>query len=88
VKRWRRGSVDPAARDHSAVRHQQPPPDRRPVRRRRGVLHGYLFDKGRYRTIDPPDGSNSIAADINDRGEIVMPAPMSFFKGRIPGAPG
>jgi hypothetical protein len=53
-----------------------------------GVLHGYLFDKGRYRTIDPPDGSNSIAAEINDRGEIVVPAPMGFFKGRIPGAPG
>lgn len=37
-------------------------------------LHAYLLDDGTYQTIDPPGGS-TIAANINDRGEIVLPAP-------------
>jgi probable HAF family extracellular repeat protein len=63
---------------------------------RRGVLHGYLWERKRgFRTIDPPDGAanscgeipnvgrvcGTVAADINDRGQILLPAPGSFFKG-------
>jgi probable HAF family extracellular repeat protein len=62
-----------------------------------GVLHGYLWEQGRgFRTIDSPGGANNacaeppnmgrvcgtIAADINDRGQILLPAPGGFFKGR------
>jgi hypothetical protein len=62
-----------------------------------GVLHGYLSEQGRgFRTIDPPGGAGSfcaevpnvgrvcgtVAADINDRGQILLPAPGAFTKGR------
>ena len=61
-----------------------------------GVLHGYLWEQGRgFTTIDPPgageactelpDGGRvcgTIAADINDRGQILLPAPGAFNKGR------
>jgi probable HAF family extracellular repeat protein len=62
-----------------------------------GVLHGYLWEQGRgFKTIDPPGGASnacaelpnvgricgSIAADINDRGQILLPAPGAFRKGR------
>ena len=61
------------------------------------VLHGYLWEPKRgFRTIDPPRGAGnscaeppnmgrvcgSIAADINDRGQILLPARGAFFKGR------
>jgi probable HAF family extracellular repeat protein len=57
------------------------------------VLHGYLWQRGRgFDTIDPPRGApmvgptgirGTVAADINDRGEILLPAPSSFYKGRV-----
>jgi probable HAF family extracellular repeat protein len=61
-----------------------------------GVLHGYLWERGRgFETIDPPGGAakscgeipgvgrvcGTVAADINDRGQILLPAPGSLFKG-------
>jgi probable HAF family extracellular repeat protein len=65
-----------------------------------GVLHGYLWERKRgFRTIDPPDGAanscgeipnvgrvcGTVAADINDQGQILLPAPGAFFKGDGPG---
>jgi probable HAF family extracellular repeat protein len=57
------------------------------------VLHGYLWQRGRgFETIDPPRGApivgptgirGTVAADINDRGQIVLPTPGSFYKGRV-----
>jgi probable HAF family extracellular repeat protein len=62
-----------------------------------GVLHGYLWEPQRgFRAIDPPGGAGNactespnmgrvcgtIAADINDRGQILLPAPGAFNKGR------
>ncbi|MFI5897053.1 hypothetical protein ACIA5D_43870 [Actinoplanes sp. NPDC051513] len=41
-------------------------------------LHAYLLDHGVYTTIDPPGGT-TIAADINDRGQIVLPGPLGLF---------
>ncbi len=38
-------------------------------------LHAYLLDDGVYTTIDPPAGPGTTAADINDRGQIVIPFP-------------
>jgi probable HAF family extracellular repeat protein len=47
-----------------------------------GVLHGYLWERKRgYRTIDPPRGAGTVAVDINDRGQILLPAPGGFSKG-------
>jgi probable HAF family extracellular repeat protein len=47
-----------------------------------GVLHGYVWERKRgFRTIDPPRGAGTVAADINDRSQILLPAPGSFFKG-------
>ncbi|MGH2395345.1 MAG: hypothetical protein ACRDGH_17955 [Candidatus Limnocylindria bacterium] len=56
------------------------------------TLHGYLWHPGRgFKTIDLPRGAQlvgpagdrgTIAADINDRGEIALPLPGGFFKGR------
>jgi probable HAF family extracellular repeat protein len=63
-----------------------------------GVLHGYMWEQGRgFRSIDPPGGPSNacaelpdggrvcgtVAADINDRGQILLPAPGGFFKGRV-----
>jgi probable HAF family extracellular repeat protein len=42
-------------------------------------LHAYLLDDGVYTTIDPPAGPGTVAADINDRGQIVIPRPRSLF---------
>jgi hypothetical protein len=42
-------------------------------------LHAYLLDDGVFTTIDPPAGPGTIAADINDRGQIVIPRPGSLF---------
>jgi probable HAF family extracellular repeat protein len=68
-----------------------------------GVLHGYLWEQGRgFRTIDPPGGAGrfcaevpnvgrvcgTVAADINDRGEILLPAPGGLVKLRPPGIGG
>lgn len=57
-----------------------------------GVLHGYLWQPGRgFTTINPPQitsfdngtpGAGTIATDINDRGQILLPAPGILFKGR------
>jgi uncharacterized membrane protein len=41
-------------------------------------LHAYLLDNGAYKTIDPPGGA-TVAVDINDRGEILLPGPTGFF---------
>jgi probable HAF family extracellular repeat protein len=41
-------------------------------------LHAYLLDHGAYTTIDPPGGT-TVAADIIDRGEIVLPGPLGLF---------
>jgi probable HAF family extracellular repeat protein len=47
-----------------------------------GVLHGYLWERKRgFRTIDPPSGAGTVAVDINDRGQILLPAPGGFSKG-------
>ena len=35
------------------------------------MVHGYLWDKGRFTTIDGPDGTGASATDVNDRGEII-----------------
>ena len=58
-----------------------------------GMLHGYLWQRGRgFETIDLPRGAplvgpagdrGTIAADINDRGEILLPIPGGFYKGRV-----
>lgn len=40
--------------------------------------HACLFDRGRFTTIDPP-GGGTVAVDINDRGEILLPAPDGFY---------
>jgi probable HAF family extracellular repeat protein len=63
-----------------------------------GVLHGYLWEPKRgFKTIEPPrpagsfctelpDGGRicgTIAADINDRGQILLPAPGGFYKARV-----
>jgi probable HAF family extracellular repeat protein len=63
-----------------------------------GVLHGYVWEQGRgFKTIDPPGGAanacgelvegdrvcGTVAADINDRGQVLLPAPGAFFKGRV-----
>jgi uncharacterized membrane protein len=42
-------------------------------------LHAYLLDDGVYTTIDPPAGPGTTAADINDRGQIVIPNPRGLF---------
>jgi probable HAF family extracellular repeat protein len=48
-----------------------------------GVLHGYLWERKRgFETIDPPQGAGTVAADIDDRGQILLPAPGALFKGR------
>lgn len=56
------------------------------------VLHGYLWQPGRdFMTIDPPQitsfnygvpGAGTVAADINVRGQILLPLPGTFYKGR------
>jgi probable HAF family extracellular repeat protein len=63
-----------------------------------GVLHGYLWEQGRgFKTIDPPGGAGNacaespdlgrfcgtIAADLNDREQILLPAPGALFKARV-----
>jgi probable HAF family extracellular repeat protein len=55
-----------------------------------GVLHGYLWQPGRgFQTVDAPPGAQlvgptgikgTIAADINDRGEILLPIPGGLYK--------
>jgi probable HAF family extracellular repeat protein len=57
-----------------------------------GVLHGYFWRQGRgFETIDPPRGAQTVgptgvrgtvAADINDRGDILLPVPGGILKGR------
>jgi probable HAF family extracellular repeat protein len=47
-----------------------------------GVLHGYLWKPKRgFTTIDPPHGAGTVAVDINDRDQILLPARGSFAKG-------
>ena len=36
-----------------------------------GTFHGFLWEKGRFTTIDGPDGAVANATNINDKGEIV-----------------
>ena len=64
-----------------------------------GVLYGYLWERKRgFETIDPPGGvanfcaaapigrgCGTVAADINDRGQILLPGPGLFTKGDGPG---
>jgi hypothetical protein len=67
-----------------------------------GVLYGYLWEQGRgFRTIDTPLRAGNVcaevpdvgrvcgtvAADINDRGEILLPALGGRYKGRPPSIP-
>jgi probable HAF family extracellular repeat protein len=58
-----------------------------------GVLHGYLWQPGRgFTTIDPPQitsfnrgdvtGAGTVAADINDHGQILLPAAGLLYKAR------
>jgi probable HAF family extracellular repeat protein len=44
--------------------------------------HGFLFERGRYTTLDAPRPINTyamgnVASNINDRGEIVIPEPIT-----------
>jgi uncharacterized membrane protein len=48
----------------------------------KGRQHGFLYDRGRYTVIDAPRpldpfAMGSIATGINDRGEIVVPEPVT-----------
>jgi uncharacterized membrane protein len=36
-----------------------------------GSLHGYLWDHGRYKRLDVPGARATVAAGINDRGDVV-----------------
>ena len=36
-----------------------------------GINHGYLWEKGRFTTIDVPAATATIIFDVNDRGEMV-----------------
>jgi probable HAF family extracellular repeat protein len=36
-----------------------------------GVPHGYLWDKGRFRTIDGPVGTGATVTNLNDRGQLI-----------------
>ena len=36
-----------------------------------GRFHGFLWDKGRFTTIDVPGADATTVTDINDRGQIV-----------------
>jgi uncharacterized membrane protein len=53
-----------------------------------GREHGFLLERGKMTVIDHPDSpddpaaSNTAASDINDRGQILLPAPGAFYKGR------
>jgi probable HAF family extracellular repeat protein len=38
-----------------------------------GKQHGFLFERGSYKTLDAPGRTDNIAWGINDRGEIVIP---------------
>jgi hypothetical protein len=38
---------------------------------RDGMIHGYLWDKGRFTTIDGPDGAGATLTNINDKSEII-----------------
>jgi hypothetical protein len=40
-----------------------------------GTQHGFVFERGRYRTIAFPGRTENTAFGINDRGEIVVPQP-------------
>lgn len=41
-----------------------------------GRIRGFARLRGRYRFVDGPgDGNTSFAIDINDRGDILVPAP-------------
>jgi hypothetical protein len=47
-----------------------------------GRQHGFVYDRGRYTTIDAPRpldpvAMGSIATGINDRGEIVVAEPVN-----------
>jgi probable HAF family extracellular repeat protein len=41
---------------------------------RDGRTHGYLWDRGRFRTIDAPDATDTAAYSINNRGQITIQA--------------
>jgi probable HAF family extracellular repeat protein len=46
-----------------------------------GRQHGFLYEKGRYTTIDAPRpldpfAMGNIATGVNDRGEVVVPEPV------------
>lgn len=57
------------------------------------VLHGYLWQPGRgFTTINPPRivsfgspvfGAGTVAADINDSDQILLPAPGTDYQGRV-----
>ena len=62
------------------------------------MLHGYLWEQGRgFTIIDPPGGAanactqlldggrfcGTIAADLNDRGQVLLPTPGALFKARV-----
>ena len=36
-----------------------------------GMVHGFLWDKGRLTTFDGPDGTGASFTDINDRARFV-----------------
>jgi hypothetical protein len=38
-----------------------------------GTQHGFLFERGSYKTLDAPGRTDNIAWGINNRGEVVIP---------------
>jgi hypothetical protein len=38
-----------------------------------GRQHGFVLERGRYKTLDAPGRTDNIAWGINDRGEVVIP---------------
>jgi uncharacterized membrane protein len=48
-----------------------------------GTAHGYLWDRGRFTTIDVPGAAVTQPLDINDRGQVV-----GFYLDDLTGRPG
>jgi hypothetical protein len=40
-----------------------------------GRMHGFLLSNGRFKTLDVPGRSGTLAIDVNDRSEVVIPDP-------------
>jgi probable HAF family extracellular repeat protein len=53
-----------------------------------GREHSFLLERGAMTVVDHPDApddpaaTNTAAVDLNDREQVLLPAPGGFFKGR------